>query len=64
MERIENLIELRNYLNTKTNEELEKMSFEFKTFYWDDYWLRLESKEEVISYITFENGCLVCHPCK
>ena len=37
MERIENLIELRNFLNTKTEEELENMSFEYEVRYWDDY---------------------------
>lgn len=64
MERIENLIELRNFLNSKTDEELKNMSFEFETFYWDDYWLRMESTEKLISHITFDNGRLVCHPYK
>lgn len=62
MERIENLIELRNFLNTKTDEELEKMSFEFEVRYWDNHWLRYDSEEQVISHITFDNGWLVCHP--
>ena len=61
MEMIENLIELRNFLNSKTEEELEKMSFEFETFYWDNYWLRKESEDHEISHITFDNGILVCH---
>lgn len=62
MERIENLIELRNFLNTKTEEELEKMSFEFEVRYWDNHWLRYDSDEQTISHITFDNGWLVCHP--
>lgn len=62
MERIENLIELRNFLNTKTDEELEKMSFEFEVRYWDNHWLRYDSEEQVISHLTFDNGWLVCHP--
>lgn len=62
MERIENLIELKNFLNTKTDEELEKMSFEFEVRYWDNHWLRYDSEEQVISHITFDNGWLVCHP--
>jgi len=62
MERIENLIELRNFLNTKTDEELENMIFEFEERYWDDYWLRMESTDYAISHITFDNGWLVCHP--
>ena len=62
MERIENLIELRNFLNTKTDEELEKMSFEFEVRYWDNHWLRYDSDEQAISHITFDNGWLVCHP--
>lgn len=64
MEMIENLVELRNFLNTKTEEELEKMSFEFESFYWDNHWLREESEEQVISHISFDKGCLVCHPYK
>ena len=62
MEKIEDLVALRNFLNTKTEEELKKMSFEFETFYWDNHWLRWESEEQVISYISFDKGCLVCHP--
>lgn len=62
MERIEDLVALRNFLNTKTDEELENMSFEFEVIYWDNYWLREESEEHVISHITFDNGFLVCHP--
>ena len=62
MERIEDLVALRNFLNTKTEEELEKISFEFESIYWDNYWLREESEEHVISHITFDNGFLVCHP--
>lgn len=61
MEMIENLVELRNFLNSKTEEELEKMSFEFELIYWDNHWLREESEEHVISHITFDNGFLVCH---
>ena len=64
MERIEDLIELRNFLNSKTEEELEKMSFEFESMYWDNHWLREESEKHVISHITFDNGFLVCHPYK
>lgn len=62
MERIEDLVELRNFLNTKTEEELEKISFEFESIYWDNHWLREESEEQAISHITFDNGFLVCHP--
>ena len=62
MERIEDLVELRNFLNTKTEEELKKMSFEFETFYWDNHWLKYNSDEQPISHITFDNGFLVCHP--
>ena len=62
MERIEDLVELRNFLNSKTEEELEKISFEFEVIYWDNHWLRWESEEQVISHITFDNGWLVCHP--
>ena len=62
MERIENLIELKNFLNNKTDEELENMIFEFEERYWDDYWLRMESTDKLISHITFDNGWLVCHP--
>jgi len=62
MERFEDLVELRNFLNSKTEEELEKMSFEFESIYWDNHWLREESEEHVISHITFDNGFLVCHP--
>ena len=62
MERIEDLIQLRNFLNTKTDEELEKMSFEFEVRYWDNHWLRYDSEEQAISHITFDNGWLVCHP--
>lgn len=62
MKSIENLVELRNFLNSKTEEELEKMSFEFELIYWDNYWLRKESEDHEISHITFDNGFLVCHP--
>ena len=62
MEMIEDLVELRNFLNNKTEEELEKISFEFETIYWDNHWLREESEEQVISHMTFDNGFLVCHP--
>lgn len=61
---IEDLIQLRDFLNSRTEEELEKMSFEIESFYWDDYWWRLESEEQAISHITFDNGCLICHPYK
>lgn len=61
MERIENLVELRNFLNSKTEKELEKMIFEFESIYWDNYWVRWESEEQLISHITFDNGWLVCH---
>jgi hypothetical protein len=61
MEMIENLVELRNFLNSKTEEELEKMSFEFELIYWDNHWLREESEEHEISHMTFDNGNLVCH---
>lgn len=61
---IKDLVQLRDFLNGRTEEELEKMNFEFETFYWDDYWLRLESEEQAISHITFDNGFLVCHPYK
>ena len=62
MKRIEDLVELRNFLNTKTEEELEKMSFEFESIYWDNHWLKYNSDEQPISHITFDNGFLVCHP--
>ena len=62
MERIEDLVELRNFLNSRTDEELEKMSFEFESFYWDNHWLKYNSDEQQISHITFDNGFLVCHP--
>ena len=62
MERIEDLVELRNFLNSKTEEELEKMSFEFESIYWDNHWLKYNSEEQAISHITFDNGWLVCHP--
>lgn len=62
MERIENLIELKNFLNSKTDEELENMIFEFEVRYWDNHWLRYDSEEQVISHVTFDNGWLVCHP--
>ena len=62
MERIEDLVALRNFLNSKTEVELEKMSFEFEFIYWDNYWLKEESEYHDISHITFDNGWLVCHP--
>lgn len=62
MERIENLVELRNFLINKTEKELEKISFEFEAIYWDNHWLRCETEEQAISHITFDKGCLVCHP--
>ena len=62
MERIEDLVELRDFLNTKTDEELKNMNFEFESIYWDNHWLREETEEHVISHITFDNGWLVCHP--
>lgn len=37
MERIENLVELRNFLINKTEKELEKISFEFEAIYWDNH---------------------------
>ena len=61
MERIEDLVALRNFLNSKTEVELEKMSFEFEFIYWDNYWLKEESEYHDISHMTFDNGVLVCH---
>lgn len=62
MKRIEDLVELRDFLNKKTTAELEKMSFEFESTYWDDYWLRYDTDAQDISHITFDEGRLVCHP--
>lgn len=64
MERIEDLIELRDFLNSRTEKELENISFEFESFYWDNHWLRWDSEEQVISHMTFNKGFLVCHPHK
>lgn len=62
MERIKDLVELRDFLNKKTTAELERMSFEFESTYWDDYWLREDTDAQDISHITCDEGRLVCHP--
>lgn len=64
MERIEDLVELRDFLNKKTTAELERMSFEFQSVQWDDYGLPYDTDAQDISHITFDDGRLVCHPYK